>query len=152
MNSDIERAKRDLELLPSSSQKSKALRLLAEIEKSEAEQKAALENLHRAIGKCRVTEDEKRFYRWLPWVSGALGCVATFEGITAILTKEFCFNSRGSSLCSSGLNAQIQGATVLLIGGLLFLLALPEGRWRTIGLWASGVLMLLSLLGRLIVR
>jgi hypothetical protein len=152
MDADIQRARQDLDLLPSSAKKSEALRLLAEIEKSEVEQKALLESLERTTAKCRLTEDEKRFYRWLPWFTGALGLMAAYGGIVAMLTKEFCFSSRGSWSCSSGLNAQIQGATVLLIGALLLLLSIPESRWRTISLWGIGLLLFPSVLGSLLVR
>jgi hypothetical protein len=153
MDADLRRARQDLNLLPSSTKKDEALRLLAEIEKSEVEQRVLLENLDRANEKCRPTEGEQRLFRWLPWFSAALGCMAAYGGIAAILSKEFCSRGRSGSLsCSYGLNAQLHGATTLLVGAVLLMLALPVGRWRTLGLWAFSLALIPALFGSILVR
>jgi hypothetical protein len=152
MGADIQRARQDLALLPSSEKKDEAFRLLAEIEKSEAEEKVLLENLERTLERCRLTEEEQRFYRWLSWFSAALGLMAAYGGIDAILTQESCSSSRGSWSCSHGLKAQIQGVAELLIGFLLLLLPLPGSRWRALGLRVFGLSLVPAFFGGILVR
>lgn len=152
MGTDLQRARQDLALLPSSGKKAEALRLLAEIEKSEAEEKVLLEKLERTLEKCRLTKEEQRFYRWLPWFSAALGFMAAYGGIEAIISQEFCASSRGSWSCSHGLRAQVQGITTLLIGFLLLLLPLPYSRWRSVGLWVFGLSLAPAFLGGIFVH
>jgi len=152
MGTDIERSRQDLALLPSSGEKNEALRLLAEIEKSEAEEKVLLENLERTLEKCRLTDDERSFYRWFPWFSAVLGFIAIYGGIEAITTQEFCASSRGSWSCSHGLKAQMQGIATLLIGFLLLLLPLPGSRWRTLGVWVFGLSLVLAFFGGILVQ
>ena len=146
-------AKRDLAMLPPSERRTQAMQLLADIERGEEEMQQGLAALEKSLAKLEPTKAEKELWRWVSWLSIALACYALYSGVSAIFAGEFCSRTRGgSSSCSHGLNAQIQGLSVVLVGLLVFLAALPAARWRTVALWIGGGLLCIAVFGGLLVR
>lgn len=152
MDNEYQRDRQLLAQLPDSPRKKEALRLLAEMERLDAEQKEGLEKLERSLNNFRPGKMELHVYRLLPWVAFALGSMAGLVGIEAILSQEFCFRLRSTWSCKHGLDAQVDGLVILLVGVILLLLPLPAGRWRSFGLWSAGFTLFLALLGSIVVR
>lgn len=152
MTNELERARRDLDSVPSSVKKTHALQLLDEIENGERETAKALSKLEATLAKLAPSPGELRMFQILPWVVVMIALLALYSGIDAIWNAEYCSRGRSGVSCSHGITAQLQGAATLVIAVLLAAIPVPASRTKNAICWLLGLVGASLIFASLLVR
>jgi hypothetical protein len=152
MTNEFERARRDLDSLPSSVKKTHALQLLDEIENGERETAKALSKLEATLAKLAPSSREQRMFQILPWVVVMIALLALYSGIDAIWNAEYCARGRSGVSCSHGITAQLQGAATLVIAVLLAVIPVPASKIKKAACWLLGLVCTGLIFASLLVR
>lgn len=152
MSSELETARRTLDAAPSSASKVHALELLDEIERGRAKTAEALANLETALAKLAPSPTERRIFRVLPWVVGALALVALYTGIEAVWTAEYCSRGRSRISCTYGVKAQLEGWATVAVSLLLAAVPIPAYRAKSALVWLFSLVGAVLFLASLLVR